>query len=132
MASALQPKMLAAARRAPSTPREENHPMSTPTAVGLALAGILLLPLAGYAADGTDSAKTVVKDSVITTKIKAALAAEKVSSLVKIGVETDGAGAVVLTGSVTTQARSDKAAKIAAAVKGVTAVDNRIQIVADK
>ena len=106
--------------------------MSNHIAAGLALAGILSLPLAGHAAEGTDSAKTVVKDSVITTKIKAALAAEKVSSLVKIGVETDGAGAVVLTGTVTTQARADKAAKIAAAVKGVTAVDNRIQIAADK
>jgi hyperosmotically inducible periplasmic protein len=98
----------------------------------LALAGLLILPLAGHAAEATDSAKTVVKDSVITTKIKAALAAEKVSSLVKIGVETDGIGAVVLTGTVTTKARFDKAAEIAAAVKGVTAVDNRIQVVADK
>jgi hyperosmotically inducible protein len=99
------------------------------------VAGALLLPIAGYTADSDSdrsSPKAFVKDSVITTKIKAALAAEKVSSLVKIGVETDGKGAVVLTGSVTTQARSDKAAQIAAAVKGVTAVDNRIQIVADK
>jgi len=108
--------------------------MRTRIAAGLAvaLASVLWLPLAGHAAEGTDSAKTVVKDSVITTKIKTALAAEKASSLVKIGVETDGAGAVVLTGTVTTKARSDQAAKIAAAVKGVTAVDNRIQVVADK
>jgi hyperosmotically inducible protein len=106
--------------------------MSTPITASLALAGILLLPLAGHAAEGTDSAKTMVKDSVITTKVKTALAAEKMSSLVKIGVETDGAGAVVLTGTVTTKARFDKAAEIAAAVKGVTAVDNRIQIVAAK
>ena len=108
--------------------------MSTPFAatLTLTLAGVLLLPLAAPAAEGTDSAKTVAKDSVITTKVKAALAAEKVSSLVKIGVETDGAGAVVLTGTVTTKARFDKAAEIAAAVKGVTAVDNRIQIIANK
>ncbi|MBK1612994.1 hypothetical protein CKO44_05845 [Rubrivivax gelatinosus] len=108
--------------------------MRTPIAAGLALAlaGTLLLPLAGHAAEGSDSAKTLAKDSVITTKVKAALAADKASSLVKIGVETDGAGAVVLTGTVTTQARSDKAAKIAAEVKGVTAVDNRIQVVAGK
>ena len=106
--------------------------MSTPLAAGLALVGIMLLPLTGLAAESGDSAKTVVKDSVITTKVKTALAAEKVSSLVKIGVETDGRGAVVLSGTVTTQARSDKAAQIAAGVKGVTAVDNRIQVVADK
>ena len=52
--------------------------MSTPVAAGLALAGILLLPLAGHTAESADSAKTVVKDSVITTKVKAAIL-EKVS-----------------------------------------------------
>lgn len=38
----------------------------------------LMLPMAGYTADSEhSSASTMVKDSVITTKIKAELAAEK-------------------------------------------------------
>ena len=58
--------------------------------------GALLLPLAGYSAD---SPKTYVKDSVITAKVKAELAAEKASSLVKIEVDTTDKGVVVLTGT---------------------------------
>ena len=93
------------------------------------MAGALMLPISGYTAD---SAKTFVKDSVITTKIKAELAEEKVSSLVKIGVDTTEKGVVVLTGTATSQKAVDKAVLIARAVKGVTSVENHIKIAADK
>jgi len=91
--------------------------------------GALMLPMTGHTAD---SAKTYVKDSVITTKVKAKLAEEKVSSLVKIGVDTTSVGEVLLTGTAASQVAIDRAVTIAKSVKGVTNVDNRITIKADK
>lgn len=101
-------------------------------AMGL-VAGVLLLPISGYAAD-TDatSPKAFVKDSVITTKIKTKLAEEKLSSLVKISVDTDNSGKVNLSGTAANQGAVDRAMVIARAVHGVTSVDNNIRIVADK
>lgn len=90
--------------------------------------GALLLPLAGYSAD---SPKTYVKDSVITAKVKAELAAEKASSLVKIEVDTTDKGVVVLTGTAANQAAINKAGQIAKAVKGVTKVENNVKISTD-
>lgn len=93
----------------------------------------LLLPMTGYTADtSTPSAGTMVKDSVITTKIKAELAAEKISSLVHISVDTDNKGAVVLGGTAASKTAVEKAVAIAKGVKGVTSVDNQIKVVADK
>lgn len=97
------------------------------------VAGLLLVPVAGHTADADRSTPTeFVKDSVITTKIKAELAAEKMSSLVKINVDTDKAGAVTLSGTAASQAAVDRAVTIAKGVKGVTSVKNEIKIVADK
>jgi hyperosmotically inducible protein len=95
----------------------------------------MLSPVAGYCADNDSnrsSPKTFVKDSVITTKIKAHLAEEKLSSMVKISVDTTDKGMVVLSGSARSQAAIDKAVSIATNVKGVTSVENNIKIVADK
>ena len=95
----------------------------------------LALPMVSHAAeaDGTKAkTKEYVKDSVITTKVKAELAAEKLSSLVKIQVDTDNVGAVTLSGTAANQIAKDKAVSIAQAVKGVTSVDNQIKVVADK
>ncbi len=92
-------------------------------------------PLLSQAADveGTKAkTKEFVKDSVITTKVKSELAAAKLSSLVKIQVETDNTGVVTLSGTTATQATKDKALSIAQAVKGVTSVDDQIKVVADK
>ena len=99
------------------------------------VAGALMLPIAGYSADGDSdrsSPKAFVKDSVITTKIKAELAEEKLSSLVRINVDTDNKGAVSLSGTAASQAAADKAVTIARAVKGVTSVESHIKIAADK
>ena len=109
--------------------------MNTKLVTTCFLAGALMLPIAGYTADGdTDrsSPKAFVKDSVITTKIKAELAAEKLSSLVRINVDTDNKGMVKLSGTAASQNAADKAVSIARAVKGVTSVQNDIQIKADK
>src|SRR5450830_413682 len=90
----------------------------------------LTLPLLSHSADTTTSTtKTYVKDSVITTKIKGDLAAEKISSLIHIKVDTDSAGAVTLSGNVESQALADKASTIAQAVKGVNSVENNLKIV---
>jgi hyperosmotically inducible protein len=109
--------------------------MYTKLAAGCFVAGALLLPIAGFTADSDadrSSPKSFVKDSVITTKIKAELAEEKMSSLVKIKVDTDNKGIVVLSGTAASKKAADKAVSIARAVKGVTSVENHIRIVADK
>ena len=112
--------------------------MDTKLAASCLVAGALLLPIAGYTADSPErsvdrsSPKAFVKDSVITTKIKAELAEEKLSSLAKISVDTDDKGKVVLSGTAASKAAVDKAVSIARAVKGVTSVTNRIKVAADK
>jgi hyperosmotically inducible protein len=106
--------------------------MNTTRFASLLVLGALLLPLPGQAAESTSTAKTAIKDSVITTKIKTELAAEKLSSLVKISVETDDKGVVVLSGTAADQAAIDKAVSIAHGVKGVSSVESHIKIAAAK
>jgi len=102
-------------------------------AASILVSTALMFPMAGYTADSDkSSATTMVKDSVITTKIKAELAAEKMSSLVNISVDTDHKGAVTLGGTASSKSAADKAESIAKAVKGVTSVNNQIKVVADK
>ena len=93
--------------------------------------GTLLAPVAAYAADSdSDRAHptTFVKDSIITTKIKAKLAEEKMSTLKHIKVDTDAKGAVVLGGKVKNQEEADKAVSIARETEGVTSVKSHIRI----
>jgi hyperosmotically inducible protein len=95
------------------------------------LMGALAAPVAGYAADydkDRTSAKDFVKDSVITTKIKAEYAKDKEVSAMSIKVDTDDKGVVTLSGNAKTKAESDKAAMIARDTKGVTSVKNEIQV----
>jgi hyperosmotically inducible protein len=105
--------------------------MNLKFATGLIVIGSLLIPTLAAAAD-TDTDRThpltYVKDSVITTKIKAKLADEKMSSLTKIRVDTDSKGEVSLSGRVPTQDAADKAVAIARATEGVTAVTSTIKI----
>ncbi len=98
-------------------------------------AAALILPIAAHTADyDTDrsSPKAFVKDSVITTKIKAKLFEERMSSLLHIKVDTDKKGVVVLSGTAANQNAVDKAVSIARKVKGVKSVQNNIQIKADQ
>lgn len=97
----------------------------------LVVVGALVTPLA-YAADNKPegATKTWVKDSMVTTKIKAQLAASKVSSLATVHVDTDANGWVQLTGKVASQAEKDRAESIAKAVEGVKSVDNQLTITA--
>ena len=96
--------------------------------------GTLLTPLAVPAADA-DSDRThpitFVKDSAITAKVKAKLAAEKMSSLARIKVDTDSKGMVVLSGTARSQEQADKAVSIARGTEGVTSVESKITIKKD-
>lgn len=102
--------------------------------IGLVV-GALMLPIAGYSADSDSdrsSPKAFVKDSLITTKIKAKLAEEKLSSTIHVRVDTDKKGAVSLSGKARTQEDVDKAVLIARGVEGVTSVKSRIKVKADR
>lgn len=99
----------------------------------LTAAALAAAPLASHAQGNTTGSTTAnarvwVKDSVVTTKIKAQLAASKVSSLTNVQVETDANGYVQLTGKVANQVEKDRAETIAKAVEGVKSVDNQLTV----
>jgi len=75
--------------------------------------------------------KAFVKDSAITMKIKTKLAAEHITSLGRIHVDTDKDGVVWLSGSARTQDAIDKAVSIAKETEGVKDVHNHIKIKKD-
>jgi hyperosmotically inducible protein len=109
-------------------------PVKTKLLASCFVAASLLAPLALRAADGdTDRSKPVVfvKDSVITTKVKTKLAADKVKTLAQIHVDTDANGLVVLSGFARDKEGADTAVSIARATEGVTSVRNDIKIKKD-
>lgn len=93
----------------------------------LLLVTALAMPLSGFAADG-DSVSTKVGDTVITTKVKAAFAKDKLVSASDIKVETDSNGLVELSGTAKSKKEAEKAVSLAKGVKGVTAVKNEIVV----
>jgi hyperosmotically inducible periplasmic protein len=80
-----------------------------------------------YAA-GAESAGTYVKDSVITTKVKAQLAAKHMSTLANIKVDTDANGIVWLSGKAPSNDARDLAEMITRNTEGVTSVHNDIVV----
>jgi hyperosmotically inducible protein len=91
-----------------------------------------------YAADndtGSGKPKQSVgeytSDAVITTKVKAAIVAEKSLSALDIAVETNN-GVVTLTGTVATAAQSDNATHVARGIEGVKQVKNNLKVDASK
>jgi hyperosmotically inducible protein len=97
--------------------------------------GMMLGPVAAYAADGDmDRAdpKLFVKDSVITTKIKAKLASEHLGSLKHIQIDTDQNGVVWMTGTANTQQEIDQAVAIAKNTEGVKTVKANLKVQKDK
>lgn len=73
-------------------------------------------------------AGTYIRDSVITAKVKAALARDKEVTARNIRVETDAQGVVTLSGEARTQTEADRAATIARTIDGVTSVTNNIRV----
>jgi hyperosmotically inducible periplasmic protein len=72
-----------------------------------------------------------VKDSAVTTKIKAKLAAEHLTSVGRIHVDTDKDGVVWLSGTARSQAAIDKAVSIARDTEHVVSVHNDLKIKSD-
>ena len=80
--------------------------MKTKFATTLLMIGTLLGPVAALAVDSDSDRshpKAFVKDSAITTEIKSKLAAEHLTSLGRIHVDTDLDGVVWLSGTARTQ-----------------------------
>jgi hyperosmotically inducible protein len=74
---------------------------------------------------------TFVKDSAITTKIKTELAAQHLTSLGRVHVDTDKNGVVYLSGSARSKEAIDKAVSIATNTEHVKSVHNDITIKQD-
>jgi len=79
------------------------------------------------AADSSN-AVVFVKDSAITTDIKTKLAAEHITSLERIHVDTDKDGVVWLSGTARTQRAADKAVSIARDAESVRDVHSDIKV----
>ena len=89
---------------------------------------ILLASLLGCAGSPTkEGTGEYVDDSVITTKVKAAIFNEPSLKSAEINVETFK-GVVQLTGFVSSRASIDKAVEVARGVKGVTSVRNDMRV----
>src|ERR1700688_2698844 len=104
----------------------------------LMIIGVLLGPVVAVsvaAAEDSDAdrshPKAFVKDSAITTKVKAQLATEHITSLGNIHVDTDADGVVWLHGTAHTQEAADKALAIARETEGVKGVHSRIKVKKD-
>jgi hyperosmotically inducible protein len=97
--------------------------------------GAMLAPVVANAEDADadrPNPATFVKDSAITTKIKAQLAAEHLGSVTHIGVDTDRNGVVWMTGTVNTRAEADQAVSIARNTEGVRAVKSNLKVQKDR
>ena len=109
--------------------------MKPTIAISCVLFGTLLAPTAVVVAHDSDTDRShpeaFVKDSVITTAVKTKLAAEHLTSLGRIHVDTDKDGVVWLTGSARSQEAADKAVSIARDTEHVKAVHSDIKIKQD-
>lgn len=75
----------------------------------------------------TRSAQTTAKDAAITAKVKAKLLADDDIKGMKIDVDTYN-GVVMMSGTVESEAQMAKAAALAAEVKGVSSVTNKLTL----
>ncbi len=109
--------------------------MKTKLAIACLIVGASLTPVVSYSADETDMdrshPKAFVKDSAITMKIKSKLAAQHVTSLGRIHVDTDANGVVWLSGTARSQDAIDKAVSIARETEHVVSVKNELTIKKD-
>ena len=87
----------------------------------------LTLLLAGCQAMTGKTAGRNVDDATITTSVKTKLAADKVSSLTRVDVDTNN-GVVSLNGVVDSSAQKARAQELASQVGGVGKVVNNLQV----
>lgn len=83
--------------------------------------------LSETAREKTADTRTAMSDTMITTKVKAEMAADPVVKAMDVHVETQK-GIVMLSGFVPTKAEADKAVEVARKVEGVQEVKSSIQI----
>ena len=96
--------------------------------IGCFLLLMLIATLAACASTSTQSGTgEYIDDSVITTKVKSALAVDDFLKSFEISVETYK-GIVQLTGFVDSQKAVDKAGEVARGVKGVKSVKNNLNV----
>lgn len=93
----------------------------------IALSGVLLALSACGSTNKRESTGQYVDDSVITTKVKAAIFNEPTLKSAEINVETYK-GVVQLSGFVSTQAQTYRAVEVARGVQGVSSVKNDMRI----
>ena len=92
------------------------------------LAAVLIVSMAGCASTSTrEGTGEYVEDSVITTKVKAAIFGEPSLKVAEINVETFKQR-VQLSGFVRTRADMDKAVEVARGVSGVASVSNDMRL----
>ena len=108
-----------------------NKRLAIPCLVFGALISSAVVMAAGDSDADRSHPKAFVKDSAITTKVKAKLAAEHITSLGRIHVDTDKDGVVWLRGTAHTQEAADKAESIARETEGVKAVHSNIKVKKD-
>ena len=108
-----------------------NHKLATTCFI----MGTMLAPMAAFAADSDMNRSKpgeFVKDSVITTKVKAKLASEHLGSVANISVDTDKDGIVFLSGTVRTKDEADRAVTVARATEGVKSVTSTLSVKPEK
>jgi len=89
---------------------------------------VLLMSMLGCASTSkSEGTGEYVDDSVITTKVKAAIFNEPSLKVAEINVETFK-GTVQLSGFVSSQANMNKAVEVARSVGGVTSVKNDMRL----
>jgi hyperosmotically inducible periplasmic protein len=116
-------------------PNDHGKTMKIKLAKTCIIIGAALAPIVAHAADQDSDRKdpmAYVKDSVITAKIKAKLAEEKIGSLASITVDTDANGKVYLGGTVKSEQEADNIIFFVHRIEGVTAVRSTFRIPGDK
>ena len=93
-----------------------------------AMAILLVCSSLEIAAADDSSSHHFIKDSTITTRLKAKLAAKHLSSLTRVKIDTDENGVVWLSGRAPTQDASELAASLAKNTEGVSSVHNNIVV----
>ena len=106
--------------------------MKTKLAIACVAFGALLGSAAAIAGDDTNAVGTstvvFVKDSAITTKIKTKLAADHLTSLGRIHVDTDKDGVVWLTGTARSEEAIAQAESLARNTEHVRSVHNDLKV----
>jgi len=97
----------------------------------LTLVTLMVVALAACTSTTGKTAGENIDDMTITSEVKAKLAAEKISTLTRIGVETNHR-TVYLTGTVDSEEMRSRAVEIAQNVKHVSSVVNNLTVQATR